>query len=363
MSPVLLVAHVGNISRKMLGCLHMAEHEVDVLSIGRETLGLGRSRFVRRFHAIDLQRCPVPVADAVSTWIAANERSRGWVAVLGDDLYTHKLLFGVAPNVETPVYAPTSPERLEAIYDKWSFYNLVKDVPGVRVPYSGLVPGPDSDAAAVGRQIGYPLLVKPLTGEGGHGIAMIDGERQLLGQLATRERDDFPLKLQRLIRGPTLGMSLLAKDGMIVASDVQVHRADGAREICDDAEVEDMGSRIVAALNYGGPGHIDFVRDAATGALHAIEFNCRFWSSVEVSMWLGGNFPALAVDLVQNKQIPPHPTRLGVFFQAGVVARKLRRPWEFLTLGSPTWGSIAQALSDPGPLFADIARRRGWSKR
>ena len=362
MSPVLLVAHVGNISRKMLGCLHRAGHEVDVLSIGRQTLGLGRSRFVRSFHAIDLQQCNLPMANEVSAWIAANERSRGWVAVLGDDLPCHKLLFGVAPNVGTPAFALTSPERLEAIYDKWSFYNLVKDVPGVQVPHSVLAPAAGSDVVEAGSLIGYPLLVKPLTGEGGHGIARIEDERELLRHLAARESDDFPLKLQRLIRGPTLGMSLLAKDGMIVASDVQVHRQDGAREICDDPEVEDMGSRIVSALGYGGPGHIDFVRDVANGALYAIEFNCRFWSSVEVSMWLGGNFPALAVDLVQGKRIPLHPTRAGEFFQAGVIAQKLRRPWELLTLGSPTMGSIAQALSDPGPLFADIARRRGWSR-
>ena len=361
MSAVLLVAHVGNISRKMLGCLHRAGHEVDVLSIGPETLGLGRSRFVRGFHAVDQQLRKLPVAE-VTDWIAANEHSFGWSAVLGDDLHCHKLLFEVAPNVGTPVFAPTSPERLEAIYDKWSFYNLVKDVPGVRLPHSVLISGPASDAAGAGALIGFPLLVKPLTGEGGHGIARIEDERELLKHVATREADEFPLKLQRLIRGPTLGMSLLAEDGVTVASDVQVHRPDGAREIRSDTDVEDMGSRIVSALGYGGPGHIDFVRDAATGALYAIEFNCRFWSSVEVSMWLGGNFPALAVDLVQGKRIPLHPTRPGVFFQAGVVAQKVRRPWELLTLGSPTWKGIAQALSDPGPLFADIVRRHGWSR-
>jgi hypothetical protein len=362
MTAVLLVAHVGNIARKMVGCLHRAGYEVDVLSIGRQTLGLGRSRFVRRFDAIDATGRGVPQAEDISRWIASSEPSRRWVAVLGDDLQSHQLLHGIAPHVRTPVFAPTSPERLAALYDKWSFYRLVADVPGVRTPPSALLAAADADATAIAATIGFPLLVKPLTGEGGHGIAIVRDEHELRGHLAHRDADDFPLKLQRFIRGPTLGLSLLAAEGRILASDVQLHRADGARQIVDDAAVQAMGARIVAALGYAGPGHIDFVRDEATGDTYAIEFNCRFWSSVEVSLWLGGNFPALAVDVARGKPIPARPTSPGYFFQAGVAGRKIRRPWELLSLGAPTWRSVAHALSDPGPLLADVARRRGWSR-
>jgi len=362
MTAVLLVAHVGNIARKIVGCLHRAGYEVDVLSIGRQTLGLGRSRFVRRFDAIDAKGRGVPPAEDISRWIASSERSRRWVAVLGDDLPCHQLLHGIAPHVRTPVFAPTSPERLAALYDKWSFYRLVADVPGVRTPPSALLAAADADATAIAATIGFPLLVKPLTGEGGHGIGSVRDEHELRGHLARRDADDFPLKLQRFIRGPTLGLSLLAAEGRILASDVQLHRADGARQIVDDDAVQAMGERIVAALGYAGPGHIDFVRDEATGETYAIEFNCRFWSSVEVSLWLGGNFPALAVDVARGKPVPARPTSPGYFFQAGVAGRKIRRPWELLSLGAPTWRSVAHALSDPGPLLADVARRRGWSR-
>lgn len=361
MTAVLLVAHVGNIGRKMVGCLYRAGYEVDVLSIGRQTLGLRRSRFVRRFDAIDPRGRSVPEVEEVGRWIADNESSRHWVAVLGDDLPCHKVLHGVTSQVRSPVFAPTSPARLDAIYDKWSFHGLVADVPGVRVPRSGLVHLRETDAAAIAAAIGYPLLVKPLTGEGGHGITRVRDVHQLQADLAARDADAFPVKLQRFIRGPTLGLSLLAKEGRVLASDVQLHRADGAREIVDDEEVQAMGARIVAALQYGGPGHIDFVRDAATGDLYAIEFNCRFWSSVEVSLWLGGNFPALAVDVARGMSVPARPTSPGAFFQAGAAGRKLQCPWELLSLGTPTWRSIAHTVSDPGPLVADIARRKGWS--
>jgi carbamoylphosphate synthase large subunit len=198
--------------------------------------------------------------------------------------------------------------------------------------------------------VGFPLLVKPLDAESGHGIRRFDDYRSLIDYLkAPGPYKTLPLLLQRFITGHTLGLSLLATDGVIRCHDVQLHSDDGSRLFYHDPEVIEAGRRIVAAFNYGGPGHIDFVRDDESKRLYALEFNCRFWYSVTVSMWRGGNFPALAIDLARGRSIPASPTKPGAYFQPASVVKMLRQPWMFARLDEVNWRGFWQAISDPIP--------------
>jgi biotin carboxylase len=118
----------------------------------------------------------------------------------------------------------------------------------------------------------------------------------------------------------------------------------------EDSDALNLAQRIVAEFGYGGPGHIDFVRDDATGEAFALEFNCRFWYSTTVSLWRGGNFPALAVELAGNRPIPPRPTRAGAYFQPGTVVRcMLTAPSRLGKMDAANWQGFFQAASDPLP--------------
>jgi biotin carboxylase len=198
--------------------------------------------------------------------------------------------------------------------------------------------------------VGFPLLVKPLNGESGHGIRRFDDYSALRRYLTTPgPYRALPLKLQRFIVGPTIGLSMLAHHGEIVCHDVQRHAEDGSRVFESNPAVLEIGRRIVAHFGYGGPGHIDFVQESETGRLYALEFNCRYWYSLPVSLWRGGNFPALAVDLVQGRPLSFSPTRPGAYFQPGAVVALAKRPWRLARLDSANWRGFCQAITDPFP--------------
>ena len=74
-------------------------------------------------------------------------------------------------------------------------------------------------------------------------------------------------------RGPTLGLSLLAKEGRILASDVQLHRADGAREIVDELVCDCCQPRMAMTQDTGPDS------STVTSGLSSTELNeRRSWS-------------------------------------------------------------------------------------
>jgi biotin carboxylase len=355
MTGVVLYSRNPALGLKVLYCLSHAGARVHVIAAKAGSY-LRQSRYCRAFEAIE-----EPDADRhrhlLAERIDALARERPIDAVLGDDIGSHALLHDIAADISPPAFAPSSGALLADCHDKWAFYSRLLEH-GLPVPPSvrlaSLADLTEENASAVG----FPLLVKPLNAESGHGIRRFDDFGTLRHYLTTQgPYKALPLKLQRLIAGPTLGLSLLARGGEILCHDVQRHADDGSRVFDSNPEVLDIGRRIVALFGYGGPGHIDFVQDAATGRLYALEFNCRYWYSLTVSLWRGGNFPALAVDLARGRPVPASPTRPGAYFQPGAVISLAKRPWRLARLDAANWRGFCQAVSDPLPHLASRLRR------
>lgn len=355
-SSVLLLSNNAPLGLKVLYCLGAAGIDVDILSIADGNY-CRYSRYRRSFAAVTGPH-DAEHRERILAWIRARQAARGWHAVLADDVNAHALLHDIAPFLDLPAFAPTAAPVLDQLHDKWHFYLRAKAA-GVLVPESWLLSQPGDIERVLAGPLPFPLLVKPLNAESGHGIVRFDAVEPLRRYLASPgPYRQFPLKLQRFVNGSTLGVSLVARDGRILAHDVQLHAQDGSRLFYRDAEALDAASRIVQAYGYGGPGHMDFVREDSSGRLYALEFNCRFWYSTTVSMWRGGNFPAKAVRIARGESVRPEPTRSGRYFQPGTVVRMaLRAPSRLRSLDSPNWRGFWQALSDPLPHVATLLGR------
>jgi|GEM_PF-1415246 len=344
---VILYSRNAAIGLKVLYCLHHAGARVWVIA-ARASSYLRYSRYRHSFEAIEepaAERHRALLAERINA--LADQRT--FDAVLADDISSHALLHDLRGAVQVPVFAPSPSALLTTCHDKWSFYSTLL-AQGLPVPPSLKLADLQDLTEEKVSGIGFPLLVKPLNGESGHGIRRFEDYQGLRRYLATPgPYKTLPLKLQRFIVGSTVGLSLLAQHGEIVCHDVQRHTPDGARSFEHHPAALAIGRRIVALFGYGGPGHIDFIEESESGKLYALEFNCRYWYSLPVSLWRGGNFPAMAVELARGRPVPLSPTRPGRYFQPGAVIAMARRPWQLTRLDAANWHGFAQAISDPLP--------------
>lgn len=344
---VILYSRNPAIGLKVLYCLSHGGARVWVIAAKAKSY-LRYSRYCQHFQAID-QSDPERHRCLLAEQIAVLSRKHAIDAVLGDDIGSHALLNEIRTAIGVPLFAPSSRELLASCHDKWSFYSRLL-VEGLPVPPSVRLERLSDLTEETTAAVGFPLLVKPLNGESGHGIRRFEDHQALLRYFATPgPYKTLPLKLQRFIVGSTIGLSLLAQNGEISCHDVQRHGADGARIIESNPTVLEIGRRTVALFGYGGPGHIDFIQESGTDRLYALEFNCRYWYSLPVSLWRGGNFPLLAVDLVQGRSVPFSPTRPGTYFQPGAVLTMAKRPWRLVRLDRANWRGFCQATTDPLP--------------
>ena len=357
-SAVLLVSGNHAIGLKVLVCLRFGGYDVDVLSLK----GPGQtrySRYRRHFDVLSSHVQPGGVPQEIVDFVRAKSARRGWCAVIADDLDSHGFLHEAAGRLPIPAFAPVALAVLEHAHDKWSFYNAVNGS-AVTVPSSCIVRAGREVTRQQAEDVGWPLLVKPLNAESGHGIVRFNDLDALRDYLATPgPYKSFPLKLQRFIAGHELGVSFLAERGEILTCDVQLDCDEhGARRFYDDPEAVAVASQIVKCFDFGGPGHIDFIRETATGRLFALEFNPRYWYSVSVSLWRGGNFPAMAVDLALGRSVPANPTRPGRYLQPKTLLGCWRNPRRLAVVDWCNVKGFLSVLSDPLPYLMQRASLR-----
>lgn len=345
----LLVSGNWAIGLKVLTCLRFAGYDVDVLSLTPASK-IRRSFYRRGFDALPTQLDPAERAAAIVDFVLGRAVNCEWRAIVADDLESHACLHEAVPKLPIPAFAPASRSLLNRCHDKWSFYQEMTSI-GVEMPRSSVVCEGAGATLEQADSVGWPLLVKPPNTESGHGIVRFNDFDRLRSYLSTPgPYKALPLKLQRFIEGHELGVSFLAEQGRIRTLDVQLDSDDfGARHFYEDAEAAHVARRIVKHFGFGGPGHIDFIRERKTGRLFVLEFNPRYWYSVTASLWRGGNFPAMAVDLAQGRTIHESPTRLGRYFQPKALLGSWRHPRRLALLDRSNVRGFLVSVSDPLP--------------
>ena len=169
------------------------------------------------------------------------------------------------------------------------------------------------EAAAIARNVGYPVMIKAAAGGGGRGIRVAETEeelRKLAPQAQTEAKAAFGdggLYLERAVRSPRHIEVQILGDGTNAVHcyerecSLQRRRQkvwEEAGAVClDDKTREDLCASAVAlakAVGYRGAGTLEYLYDEASNEFFFIEMNTRIQVEHPISEMITG------VDLVQE---------------------------------------------------------------
>lgn len=207
---------------------------------------------------------------------------------------------------ECRIIALPAREAFLAVSNKWEFHNILK---------SKGIPTPETDFLRDARQLKtskYPLLLKPVNGESGVGIHMLDAfpEQGLVENIIASGKDYI---LQEFIDGYDIDCSVLCSEGKILASTIQMNLGEKERFVPGNDKIRflheeklmDVVAKTVEALRWTGVAHIDLRYDRLRDVYHMVDFNPRFWGSLLGSYSVGVNFPQLLLMLSKNIDFDP----------------------------------------------------------
>jgi D-aspartate ligase len=203
-------------------------------------------------------------------------------------------------------------ESLQIARNKWLVNQLARqcDLPAPESVLVTLDPAFDRGVSS----LEYPVLLKPTSLTDGQGIRRFDKlsdlQRFWEGQDGRLFKDKY--LVQTYVPGPDLGLSVLCRDGEILAFTMQrgiiseAHRFGPlmAMELVRQDDILEIGRRLLAALRWSGVANIDFRRDSRDGRPKILEVNARYWGSLLASVVGGVNFPYLACLAAQGVSFP-----------------------------------------------------------
>ncbi len=203
--------------------------------------------------------------------------------------------------LEANVFPLADLETLNMLNNKWHLGELIKKN-GLPCPKTVLI---NEVQQFKSLDIGFPIIIKPLDLEAGRGVTKLNSFKELDAYMSNiNEFNRLPLLAQEYIPGIDIDLSVLAKNGEIIAWTIQKWHPD--KSIIDfikDDNVLSIGRRLISCCNYNGVAHIDMMSDNRDKSIKIIEFNPRFWGSLEASMLNGVNFPYLGILMMKNKSL------------------------------------------------------------
>ncbi len=201
-----------------------------------------------------------------------------------------------------PALVP-SPEVARATYDKYEAHLLLERL-GLPSPPT-VLPQADLDA------LDYPVMVKPRRGSGARSIHLAHDRAQ------ARFFVDYipePVMVQRAMRGPELSIDCLGdlSGRCLNAIPRTMLESRGGESIkgavIDDAELIELGRRVMEALRVRGPATIQVFRDPDLG-LGITDVNTRFGGAFPAPACAalpGRTYPELIVRLAAGETVAPH---------------------------------------------------------
>jgi biotin carboxylase len=346
------------ISLKVLYCLHKLDIEADVIDLLRTSIAK-YSRYRRQYAQFRLDGADDEGAQ-LSRQLGAYILQNGIDAVVGVDVFASGMLHAVRDRIPQVILFPlSSAATLEMLDDKWQFQQFMVENQ-IPCPRSILLRSVQELSSMKSLGLAFPVVVKPLRGESGHGIVHADsiaGIRRHLESGSMYAR--LPLLIQEFASGYDADLSILARAGT-VASHVLHSRLGGCslRFIKNDA-VLDIGKRIARAANYTGVANIDVRIDETTGRVCVLECNPRFWYTLQASLWRGLNFVEAGLALAQGDSEPREAPVGGTYHLHGCLLKKiLWNPANWRDVSLYNVKGLLQALTDPLPFIHDRLARR-----
>jgi carbamoyl-phosphate synthase large subunit len=193
----------------------------------------------------------------------------------------------------------------------------------------------------------FPVMVKPRQGSGARSIHRADDAR------AAEFFVDYvrePAMVQRCMDGPEFSIDCLSdlEGRCLNAIPRTMIESRGGESIkgtvIDDAELIDLGRRVVEALGVRGPCTVQVFRDREIG-LGITDVNTRFGGAFPAPMYAaleGRTYPELIVRMARGERVEPHVGE----FRAGVTFT--RYFWQ-LELDADLQPTRRDIVSPPGP--------------
>lgn len=317
-----------------------------VIATGHHNLSPGRfSRYTSYFQTV-----PDPSAnpESYSSNIRSCCREFGVDLVIPVGFMSYRAI--VRSQAESDISSAQillpSCEQFEIASDKWEMITKATAL-GIPVPESAL-------ASTVGspRQFGthHPcFVIKPRSESLGKRVTVIHANDTLRAspqESCEDERREPPesLILQEYVPGHGEGYFALAINGQVVRE--YTHRRlrewppDGgvatAAITTDHSQLKYWGRQLIQALSWTGPAMVEF-RVGERGA-YFIEFNPKFWGSLELGLAAGADFPgdlcrwAIGEDL-SARRMPPYHAGLRFWWPwRGDLRRLVFRPKDALSI-------------------------------
>lgn len=354
---VLLLFESDSLALKV--AYNLAAMRAKIYAVGRAPNSpLRYSRYVQNYAALDFSISPESLTHSLG---GLNEIiDRGEIeALVPVDVASSAFLAEVGDSLHDVIIFPCSSVNvLVELDDKWQFARFMRKH-GLPHPETIILERLEILDRRELKALGFPFLIKPLTGESGHGMVLVDDLSALDRYLSRpNAHNTLPLIAQRFVPGRDISLNVLAVDGEVLAWTVYLWETTiggaGRLETIEHPEVLDIGRKIVRAADYSGVANID-TRLGDDGAITVFECNPRFWYTLSASLWQGVNFVELGIRAAQGDRIGLNDGyRHGYYFLTGEL---IRRPWYVLPrLTRSNLRSILQTVTDPLPHILFLSR-------
>ena len=301
---VLLICHFGRTGYNILRSLKAVNARVYLVH-DRRGASLSYSRRCKVVHAAqDLGSANL---DQVLGIINDLHRQVGLDSVIASDVESLAFLSKIRERLLAPVFPMADAGTLAMLNDKWTFYKLCETA-GVAVPRSLSVRcQAEFDVAAVERELGYPVIVKPVNSYGQRGISIFRDRTQAEEWKKSEVDHDHPVIIQEYIEGTDWAISVFAQDGVIkhwvswvCPSQLDTGYGVGrflATEFRPRDDLFEMTQRIVTATGFSGVANFDARYDDQARRMKMLECNPRFFNRMSAARLSGLDFvrPGLPV--------------------------------------------------------------------
>lgn len=188
------------------------------------------------------------------------------------------------------------------------------------------IPGNETDVPSIGRELGFPLLVKGERGDSGRNVRVVaSADRLLATYREVRQREaDYSGRpaLQEYVAGPAYSVGGLFHHGRPLR--ICAHRKllifppSGGWSVKGITErpprLLEAAFEVFAALEYTGLGHAEFIHDPRDSRFKFIELNPRVWGSIGIAEHAGVELYKPLQTLADGR-----PVKADLRFQQGIV--------------------------------------------
>jgi predicted ATP-grasp superfamily ATP-dependent carboligase len=351
-----------------------------VRSLGRRGFFVGVGEGTRLAPAMFSRYCrrrfvhPSVVGEP-EAFLAALERELeigGYEVLLPMELSTQLLVTAHRERLTPLVRIPfADAEVTRRVHDKGTLAAFARER-GIACPATFFPRGP-ADAAAMARELPYPVLIKPRHSSGGRGIVRVECVADFPAAYSrVHARSAAPIVQECLPPGgEALGVAVLMNFASEPKASFAYRRlreypiAGGPstlRESIWNPELQERAERLLASLGWTGVAMVEFKVDPRNGDPKLLEVNPRFWGSLHHAIVCGVDFPFLVYRLAMDGDVDRvRRYRIGVRSRSllhGELMHFLASPNRFhLTPGLHDFSIPDDVLSadDPLPTLGRIA--------